>query len=56
MARIGVIGGSGIYNIDEVENKQWKEVQTPFGKPSDRYLVGELRGELHPLEDLGKVF
>jgi 5'-methylthioadenosine phosphorylase len=45
MARIGIIGGSGIYNIDGIEDKQWKEVKTPFGNPSDRYLVGKLCGE-----------
>lgn len=45
MPRIGIIGGSGIYNIDGIEDKKWEEVDTPFGKPSDRYLIGRLNGE-----------
>ncbi len=40
---IGIIGGSGLYNIG-LENKKEIEVDTPFGKPSDKILVGELEG------------
>ena len=39
---IGVIGGSGIYEIDNLENKKWTSVLTPFGDPSDQLLVGDL--------------
>ncbi len=41
----GVIGGSGVYDIDELENKQWVRVESPFGKPSDELLFGEFEGE-----------
>jgi 5'-methylthioadenosine phosphorylase len=40
---IGVIGGSGLYNIG-LENCEEIAVETPFGKPSDKLLVGELGG------------
>jgi len=39
---IGVIGGSGIYEIDNLVNKKWTSVSTPFGDPSDQLLVGDL--------------
>jgi 5'-methylthioadenosine phosphorylase len=42
---IGVIGGSGIYEIDDLENKQWRRVESPFGEPSDELLFGELDGQ-----------
>lgn len=41
---IGVIGGSGIYEIDGLENARWQEVETPWGKPSDAILTGSLEG------------
>jgi 5'-methylthioadenosine phosphorylase len=41
---IGVLGGSGIYAIDGLENARWKKVSTPFGDPSDELLFGELEG------------
>ncbi|WP_438990941.1 S-methyl-5'-thioadenosine phosphorylase [Lentibacter sp.] len=41
---IGVIGGSGIYEIDGLENARWQEVETPWGKPSDAVLTGTLEG------------
>ncbi|MFA9460760.1 S-methyl-5'-thioadenosine phosphorylase [Thiohalorhabdus methylotrophus] len=41
---LGVIGGSGIYDIEEIENARWEWVETPFGAPSDRILVGDLAG------------
>ena len=42
--RIGIIGGSGLYNIDEVEIlKHVKEI-TPFGEPSDELTIGQLGG------------
>ena len=45
MARIGVIGGSGIYDIEKLKNKKEEKVQTPFGKPSDKFTIGELEGK-----------
>ncbi|WP_298675300.1 S-methyl-5'-thioadenosine phosphorylase [uncultured Lentibacter sp.] len=41
---IGVIGGSGIYEIDGLQNPVWQEVETPWGKPSDAVLTGSLEG------------
>ena len=39
---IGVIGGSGIYEIDGLENAEWQRVESPFGEMSDEVLCGEL--------------
>lgn len=44
MAKIGVIGGSGLYDVKELEAKKWVKVTTPFGSPSDDYLTGKLEG------------
>ncbi|WP_309668267.1 S-methyl-5'-thioadenosine phosphorylase [Tabrizicola sp.] len=41
---IGVIGGSGVYQIDGLEGASWVRVNSPFGKPSDEILVGRLEG------------
>jgi len=41
---IGVIGGSGLYEIEGLENAQWVSVDTPWGKPSDDILRGTLGG------------
>jgi 5'-methylthioadenosine phosphorylase len=41
---IGIIGGSGLYAIDALEEAQWIEVDTPWGKPSDALLVGRIAG------------
>lgn len=41
---IGVIGGSGIYEIDALENAEWISVDSPFGSPSDDILFGHLDG------------
>ncbi|MCI4663348.1 MAG: S-methyl-5'-thioadenosine phosphorylase [Neomegalonema sp.] len=41
---IGVVGGSGLYNIEGLENAQWRKVESPWGAPSDDVLVGELSG------------
>jgi 5'-methylthioadenosine phosphorylase len=37
---IGVIGGSGLYEMDGLEDIRWVSVRTPFGDPSDAYCVG----------------
>ena len=39
---IGIIGGSGLYQMPELKNIREIEVGTPFGKPSDAFIVGEL--------------
>ena len=41
---IGVIGGSGLYEIDGLEGAAWAEVETPWGRPSDAILTGRLGG------------
>lgn len=43
-ASIGIIGGSGVYDIAGLENKRWEKVESPFGAPSDELLFGELNG------------
>ena len=42
---LGIIGGSGLYDIDGLVKKQWKAVSSPFGAPSDELLFGELDGQ-----------
>ena len=39
---IGVIGGSGLYKMDALKNKKSVSITTPFGKPSDQYIIGTL--------------
>ncbi|WP_107495085.1 S-methyl-5'-thioadenosine phosphorylase [Thalassobius sp. I31.1] len=41
---IGVIGGSGLYEIDGLENATWQAVDSPWGTPSDEILTGTLNG------------
>ncbi|HEY7809259.1 MAG TPA: S-methyl-5'-thioadenosine phosphorylase [Allosphingosinicella sp.] len=41
---IGIIGGSGLYEMDALEEAQWIAVDTPWGAPSDELLVGRLHG------------
>jgi 5'-methylthioadenosine phosphorylase len=41
---IGIIGGSGLYEIAGLEDQVWREVETPWGKPSDAMLFGRLAG------------
>jgi len=41
---LGIIGGSGIYQVDGLERAEWREVSTPWGSPSDAILVGVLAG------------
>src|SRR5678809_246807 len=43
--RIGIIGGSGLYQMDGLTDVQETEVSTPFGNPSDSYRVGTLEGQ-----------
>ncbi len=44
MVRIGVIGGSGIYQLENLKVLEEREVSTPFGAPSDKIIIGELKG------------
>ncbi|MGB0505324.1 MAG: S-methyl-5'-thioadenosine phosphorylase [Pikeienuella sp.] len=41
---IGIIGGSGLYNIEGLTNAEWRRVDSPWGEPSDELLFGELAG------------
>lgn len=41
---LGIIGGSGIYDIEWLGNPRWETIRGPFGKPSDDLLTGELDG------------
>jgi 5'-methylthioadenosine phosphorylase len=43
-AEIGIIGGSGLYQMEGFTNAKWVRVATPFGKPSDAFRVGILEG------------
>ena len=42
---IGIIGGSGLYDMEELTDREQRSVTTPFGEPSAPYLVGTLRGK-----------
>lgn len=42
---VGVIGGSGVYDVDGLRDARWVEVETPFGAPSDALLTGDLDGQ-----------
>jgi len=44
MYRIGIIGGSGLYNIEGFSRQKWLNARSPFGPPSDSLLLGELAG------------
>jgi len=41
---IGIIGGSGLYQMEGLESVREERVQTPFGDPSDTYILGRLQG------------
>ena len=43
-ARIGIVGGSGLYDMPELARREERVVATPFGDPSDAYVLGELSG------------
>jgi 5'-methylthioadenosine phosphorylase len=42
---LGILGGSGVYDIDGLINTRWEKVQSSFGEPSDDLLFGELNGQ-----------
>src|SRR5215475_3769197 len=41
---LGVIGGSGVYEIPGLENARWQSVKSPWGEPSDQLLTGRFHG------------
>ena len=43
-AEIGILGGTGLYEIDGIKNLKEVKLKTPFGAPSDAYVVGTLEG------------
>ena len=43
-ARIGVIGGSGLYHLEGLEDLEWRRIDAPFGAPSDELLLGRYGG------------
>jgi 5'-methylthioadenosine phosphorylase len=43
-ARLGIIGGSGVYDLPGLKNPRWEHVPTPWGEPSDHLFFGELDG------------
>ena len=42
--RIGIIGGSGLYDLEGFTCRKWVTIKTPFGRPSDEFLTGKLGG------------
>jgi len=38
--RVGIIGGTGLYEVEDLTRRKWVTVRTPFGSPSDRLLTG----------------
>jgi 5'-methylthioadenosine phosphorylase len=55
-AQLGIIGGSGLYEMDELSEREQRAVQTPFGDPSGAYVLGTLRGKrvaFLPRHDVG---
>ena len=45
MTTIGIIGGSGLYDMAELTDRQERRIETPFGEPSAPYVTGTLRGK-----------
>ena len=43
--KLGIIGGSGLYEIGGLKKKKWKKIKTPWGKPSDEILIAEFGKE-----------
>lgn len=42
--KLGILGGSGLYQMEHLENVEEKRVRTPFGEPSDAFMTGSLEG------------
>ena len=45
MEKIGIIGGSGLYKLDGIKVKKEVTITTPFGKPSDKFILAEFEGK-----------
>jgi len=45
MSKLGKIGGSGLYNMEGLEDSKWVKVNTPWGSPSDEILKAKLKGK-----------
>ena len=43
-SRIGLVGGSGVYDLASIEDLREERLETPFGSPSDAYFTGRLKG------------
>jgi 5'-methylthioadenosine phosphorylase len=59
MVQIGVIGGSGLYDMPEISDKTTQSLDTPFGRPSGDVVIGTLRGKrvaFLPRHGLGHVY
>lgn len=41
---LGVIGGSGLYDLEGLQNREWRRVETPWGDPSDEILFADMKG------------
>jgi len=44
MERVGIIGGSGLYKLEGIKRKREISLVTPFGKPSDKFILAEFQG------------
>ncbi len=44
MNTVGIIGGSGLYEMDGIESGEWIHIDTPYGDASDDYFVGQMDG------------
>jgi len=44
-AQVGIIGGSGLYQMDELQEMKEVSIKTPFGQPSGKYVLGKLTGK-----------
>ena len=45
MTSIGIIGGSGLYDMAELTDREERLLSTPFGDPSGPFVIGTLRGK-----------
>ena len=46
MNKLAIIGGSGLYNIDEIKHHKWITIDTPWGKPSDQILEANIENKI----------
>ena len=44
-AEVGIIGGSGFYHMKDIEDSHYIDMDTPYGKPSERILIGKIKGK-----------